>query len=264
MNRSTSTDDEGIPALGSRPLRPLRRQKTAVAVAQRIVEEISHSKLRPGTMLLPERDMLVRYQVARGSLRESLRFLEMNGVITIKPGPGGGPIVAEPDAGDLASTLGLFLEMSGTSFGSIMEVREALEPAVAGLAAERQQSQIIDQIGQSVGVMAGSLNNSELFLQENERFHHLVAVASGNPVFVLLLGSLERIIDGSRLGVSFSQRRRTAVLAAHTAIWKAIAVGEGEEASAEMRRHVQAFRQYTYKHYPQAEQTPLRWSDIAP
>jgi GntR family transcriptional repressor for pyruvate dehydrogenase complex len=248
----------------SRRSRPPRRQKTAMAVAQRIVAEISHKRYAPGIKLPAERDMLVQYQVGRGTLRETLRFLEMTGVIVVKPGPGGGPVVAEPDARDLASTLGLFLELNGTLFGSILEVREVLEPAIAGLAASRQDAEIMELLGQSVSAMAAGLGEPDLFLEENERFHELVAAAAGNPVFALLLNSLDHIMDGSRVGVSFPPERRSAVLAAHTAIWQAIASGDVEEARAEMAHHVSAFRRYTYKHYPDAAATPLRWSDIAP
>lgn len=264
MSNTELTVSEGI---SPRRARPPRRQKTATAVAQRIVEEITHKRYGPGTKLPAERDMLAQYQIGRGTLRESLRFLEMTGVITVKPGPGGGPVVAEPDAHDLASTLGLFLELNGTLFGSILEVREVrevLEPAIAGLAASRQDTEIMDLLGQSVSAMADGLADPDLFLEENERFHELVAAAAGNPVFALLLSSLDHIMDGSRVGVSFPPKRRSAVLAAHTAIWQAIASGDAEEARAEMARHVSAFRRYTYKHYPDAAATPLRWSDIAP
>jgi GntR family transcriptional regulator, transcriptional repressor for pyruvate dehydrogenase complex len=257
----TATDATGLPSSRSRAP---RRRKMAMAVTQRIVEEISRNEYAPGTKLTPERDMLSEYQVGRGTLRESLRFLEMNGVITVKPGPGGGPVVAAPDSQDLAGSLGLFLELNGTTFGSILEVREVLEPAVAGLAAERRDQELIALIGKSVGAMESGLDDVGLFLEENERFHELVARAAGNPVFTLLLGSLDHITDGSRLGVSFPRKRRTEVLAAHTAIWRAIESGDRASAEEEMRRHVHDFRRYTVRHFPDAVDVKLRWSDIAP
>jgi GntR family transcriptional regulator, transcriptional repressor for pyruvate dehydrogenase complex len=241
-----------------------RRQKTAVAVAQRIVEEISRHQYPPGTKLPAEREMLAQYEVGRGTLRESLRFLEMNGVLTVKPGPGGGPIVSAPNAHDLASTLGLFLELHGTRFGAILDVREVLEPALAGMAASRRDESVIGRIGASVDLMAAHLDNLDLFLEENERFHELVAAAAGNPVFTLLTGSLDRITDGSRLGIDYPVRRRQAVLTAHQAIYQALATGDADAARQEMERHMRAFRRYTDKYYPQAAGSVLRWSDIAP
>jgi GntR family transcriptional regulator, transcriptional repressor for pyruvate dehydrogenase complex len=247
-----------------RGTRAPRRQKTAMAVAQRIVEEISRHRYPPGTKLPAEREMLAQYEVGRGTLRESLRFLEMNGVLTVKPGPGGGPVVAAPDAHDLASTLGLFLELHGTRFGAILDVREVLEPALAAMAATRQDEIMIRTIGASVEAMAAHLSDLDLFLEENERFHELVSAAAGNPVFTLLTGSLDRITDGSRLGIDYPLRRRQAVLSAHRSILAAIAAGDADKSRDEMLRHMVAFRRYTDKYYPQAADSMLHWSDIAP
>jgi DNA-binding FadR family transcriptional regulator len=235
-----------------------------MAVAQRIVEEISRHRYVPGTKLPAEREMLAQYEVGRGTLRESLRFLEMNGVLTVKPGPGGGPVVAAPDSHDLASTLGLFLELQGTKFGAILDVREVLEPALAGRAASLRDEEVVASIGASVEAMAADLQDLDHFLAENERFHELIAAAAANQVFTLLTGSLDRIIDGSRLGSDYPLRRRQAVLTAHRAIFAAVAEGDAEKARDEMTRHVQAFRRYTDKYYPQAASSMLRWSDIAP
>jgi GntR family transcriptional repressor for pyruvate dehydrogenase complex len=250
--------------LPSRRIRRPRRQKVSTTVAQQIVEEISHKRYPAGTKLPSERDMLAQYGVGRSTLREALRFLEMNGVLIVKPGPGGGPIVAEPDAHDLASTLGLFLELNGTKFGSILEVREMLEPAIAGLAAKSASNAIVAGISQSVSRMEANIDDVDFFLEENEHFHQLVAAGADNPIFALLIGSLDRITDGTRLGISFPLQRREAVLVAHRTISVAIEQGDAEAAAASMSRHLRAFRRYTFENYPGAIDNILRWSDIAP
>src|ERR1700682_4416911 len=89
-----------------------RPQKTAILLAQRIVGEISDQGYGPGTLLLPEREMLQRYGVARGTLREALRFLEIQGVLTIRPGPAGGPTVNNVEPRSLASAIALLLQLS--------------------------------------------------------------------------------------------------------------------------------------------------------
>lgn len=259
MSSSGALDDFGAPRLRSN-----RRTKMAMTVAQRIVEEISRRQYRPGTKLPAEREMLAKYEVGRGTLRESLRFLEMNGVITVKPGPGGGPVVAQADAHDLAGTLGLFLELHRTPFGAILEVRETLEPAIARLAAERVTDEQLQLIAESVEEMARDLDDEDLFLKQNEHFHTLVAQAAGNPVFSMLIESLNLITDGTRIGVGFPLERRRHVLKAHRVILDAVVSRDPDAAAQAMGAHVHAFRRYTDRHFPNAASRPLRWVDIAP
>lgn len=241
-----------------------RRQKVALTIAQQIVEEIARNLYEPGTKLPPEREMLEQYAVGRGTLRESLRFLEMNGVITVRPGPGGGPVVAEPDAHDLASTLGLFLEAKGTTFGAVLQLREILEPSIAELAAVAGDADAIAAIGDTVDDMRAGLRDPERFLAANEDFHRQVALAAQNPILALLLGSIDHIADGTRVGINFPIKRRNAVLSAHQEIYDAIASGEPENARILMSKHVHAFRRYIERNYPGAADVRLRWSDVAP
>ena len=77
-------------------------QKTAVLVAQRIIRNAIRSGLEVGGSLPLEKTMLKMYDTGRGTLREALRLLEFQGVIALKPGPGGGPVLLDPDASHLA------------------------------------------------------------------------------------------------------------------------------------------------------------------
>ena len=188
--------------------------------------------------------MLEEYGAGRGTLRESLRFLEMNGVITMKPGPGGGPFTGQSDARDLAGTLALFLQMHRTPFRSIVEVRMHIEPIIARLAAKHATKQDLKAILQSVEQMRSNLDNEALFLEANESFHFAVANASANPVFALLIGSLHWITDGSPLGVDYPESRREAVLGAHDSVYQAIAAGDADAAESAMSHHIGEFNRY--------------------
>ncbi len=70
-----------------------RAEKVPELVARTILREIVQQGLSAGDRLPPEATMLAHFGVGRGSLREGLRILEIHGLIKIKPGPQGGPVV---------------------------------------------------------------------------------------------------------------------------------------------------------------------------
>lgn len=239
-----------------------RPKKTAMLLAQRIVSEIVERGLEPGTPLLAERDMLEEYGVARGTLREALRFLEMQGVLTIKTGPGGGPVVREPASRDLASNIAMMLQLEGAPFRAVLEARVMLEPPLARKAAERIGPEQLEELHQSVQRMREHLDDVEYFLHENERFHEIIAGAAGNQVFSLVITSLAWICDASALGVEYTLASRESVAREHRRIYDAIESRDGDRAAAAMAVHLADFATYLERFYPHIVEAPLRWDQV--
>src|SRR6266436_372851 len=131
----------------------VRPPKTAMLLAQRIVADINRRGNTVGDRLQPERVMLEEYDVGRGTLRESLRFLELQGIISLKPGPGGGPVVEQPQASSLATSLMLLLQFSDAQYRVVAEARVALEPMMARLAAERMTPESFAELSETVKAM---------------------------------------------------------------------------------------------------------------
>lgn len=234
----------------------------AMLLAQRIVAEISDRRLTPGDPLPPEHEMLHEYGVARGTLREALRFLEIQGVITIKTGPRGGPIVSSPTSRHLASVFAMRLQLSHTSFRSVLEAREVIEPAMAAQAAERITASDLETLRESTERMAEHLDDVETFLAENERFHSLVARGAGNELFSLVIGSLNWICDATPLGVEYPRISREKVLQDHIEMYAAIAARDSALARERMARHISDFAGYLRRRYPKVVDTELRWDQV--
>jgi GntR family transcriptional regulator, transcriptional repressor for pyruvate dehydrogenase complex len=99
------TKSQAVDGRGFLPIRTtggsLRSLKTSESVARDIVDDIVVRRLREGDNLPPETAMLQQYGVSRETLREGLRLLEAQGLISIRRGPGGGPIVAAIDPANL-------------------------------------------------------------------------------------------------------------------------------------------------------------------
>ena len=128
------------------PLRSNRSAKVSELLAREILTDIEQRELQPGAKLLAEAAMLKRYGVCRASLREALRILEVHGILKIKPGPGGGPLVAQVDSEDFGRTLSFYFKVKKATIGDLLEAREMLEPFMARMAAER----ISDERAQSL------------------------------------------------------------------------------------------------------------------
>jgi GntR family transcriptional regulator, transcriptional repressor for pyruvate dehydrogenase complex len=236
-----------------------RPKKTALLVAQRIVEDINRRGNQVGDRLPPERAMLEDYDVGRGTLRESLRFLELQGVITLKPGPSGGPIVQQPDSSALATSLSLLLQFQQAPFRTVIETRAALEPRMARLAAERMEEQHIAKLFEIVELERQHLDDHARFLVQTRRFHTTIAEGSGNLIFAALFNALFDMLDGAAVGVEYPPRQRRLTIDIQSSIATAIADRDADRAEELMTTHMQALARYTEKNYAKALAAPVMW-----
>jgi GntR family transcriptional regulator, transcriptional repressor for pyruvate dehydrogenase complex len=238
---------------GSRP------PKAAMLVAQRIVRDVVRGGLKPGDFLPPERTMLEQYETGRGTLREALRLLEFQGVIALKPGPRGGPVLLNPDASHLANTVVLLMQLKEAPFRTIVEVRSALEPMISSLAATRISDDAIKDLGSTIDQMRDNLGDQHVFLEANKRFHDVIAWSSGNPLFGYIVDSLLGIMDGTVIGIDYPTPRRNAILKAHENIYDAIHDRDPDQAEALMRRHIDEYVRYAERKFPEVLEHVIQW-----
>jgi DNA-binding FadR family transcriptional regulator len=233
--------------------------KRSEVIAQRIVRDIRLNGQRTGDALPTESELLAKYHVGRGTLREAMRILELQGVVEIRPGRGGGPLVAAPNSRHLASTFALLMQFSETTFRSVIETRGHIEPVAAAMCAQRKDESTVLALKGSVERMRLGLNDEEVFLRENHLFHSLIADGTHNPLIGYIANSLDWIIDGSPLGVQYSRADRRSVLDIHAEIAEAIEAGKATEASLAMRRHMSDSAQYFERKYPKVMDQVVTW-----
>ncbi len=236
-------------------------RKRALRVAQQIVDDIERRGAAIGDKLPAEQEMLQRYGVARATLREALRFLELQGVIFLRPGPGGGPVVQEPRPRDFASTMALLLQFLGTTFRSLMEVRQAVGPTMASLAAERATSEDIRKLNLSLANLQALSGRSVEHAEENRRFHDLLAWASGNPLIGFMISSLHNITSASDIRIAYTAEERDYQLKVYGRIVKAIENRNPEVASTEMSRFINRSSKYLEMRHPEIMSKLVRWQD---
>lgn len=231
--------------------------KKAVVVAQAIVDHIVGSKLQPGTKMPSEAEMIASYGVGRGTLREALRLLELQGVVSIRTGPGGGPIVRGQSAAPMASNLALYLQRSSGTFRDVMAVRQVIEPEIAAYAAQHRR-----ELGPELTALAdGHDARTEPggFVAGAADFHDAVAKCTGNPLFEAILVALHQITEPVAQGIHYSAARKAQLYDSHRAVAAAIAEGDPDAARATMRRDLDEFVAHAERARPKVLDNPITW-----
>jgi len=223
-----------------------RGEKVSAVVAREIVRDIVRQQLAPGTTLEPESVMLRRYKVARGSLREALRVLEMQGIIRIKPGPGGGPLVSEVQASDFGRMATLFFQVRGVRFADLVEARLILEPVMARLAAERCTPEGAKELRAVVQAGNNATGDSD-WNEASKDFHGKVLSMSGNGLLDLVAGSIKEIYHDRVTDMLYRGRQRVQTKKVHAQIADAIASGDAETAGRLMHEHMVDFAKVASK-----------------
>ncbi len=234
-------------------------ERAAVRIARKLVSEIRRRGLQPGAQLASEHRMVEEFGVSRATIREALRFLELQGALRIKAGPGGGPVVTVPGGDHLASVLSLHLQFADASFRSVVDARRAIYPVLASQAAENAGPQDIATLQESIGRMHACVHAPGLFREEARRFMSLVALASGNPVLALLVDALHRMSGDA--GAKWDEKQRRSALRSYARAVQAIENGEPGEARSIMERSLEAAVRNWERTAPDELKQPVAWID---
>jgi GntR family transcriptional regulator, transcriptional repressor for pyruvate dehydrogenase complex len=260
MMRMAVRNSGGSPGSNSAWLDLDRAEKVPEILARKILREIVQTDMAPGSRLPSESVMLARFGVGRASLREALRILETHGLVRIKPGPQGGPVVTEMTASDYGKTTTLYLHRAKATFGELVEARLVIEPVMARMAAERLTDELAERLREATILGWDSVEaNPDVWSNCSEAFHSVVAGASGNRVLDLYSMALVAI-ERHRLAPLFTDlddRKRT--LRVHDRIAKAVLNGDADQAEHLTRRHMQALAKTWRANYANQMAGVVEW-----
>ena len=197
MSISRDFASKGIEAGAS-----VRAPKTAELVAMRLRSQIVHGELAAGDVLPTEALLMAQFGVSRPTLREAVRILETESLISSRRGTRGGARVTGPDIGVAARYVGLILQLQGTTVADVYEARMISEPAAAGLLAERHTEQDLTDLRACIDDLhtlgeRGFDSPSTMYEWSalTSRFHQLITERSGNKTLAVQAGVLQDIIS---------------------------------------------------------------------
>jgi DNA-binding GntR family transcriptional regulator len=197
------------------------RASLSRVVSEQIRGRILDGSLKPGERLVEDR-LSSELGVSRVPVREALRSLSAEGLVTLLPRRGATVVEVTPE--DVAE---------------LVEVRALLEGLNARLAAQRHDPEIVAQLRDTLerGNAAAEDGTAEVLARLNAEFHERLAEASRNSVLSEVMRGLRE-----RTSIAFSINGRTRAREdwqEHAGVLAAVIAGDGELAALLATRHVQ-------------------------
>jgi GntR family transcriptional regulator, transcriptional repressor for pyruvate dehydrogenase complex len=217
----------------------VRVPKASDVLAKSLRDLILSGATKPGTSLASERELVTRSGLSRVSVREALRILELEGLVRTRPGRNGGTFVSRPDADTMTRTIDVFIRGGLTSLQSLIEIRAAIEPPAAGLAATRATREEVEELLRLDAQQRERLSDPSSYREGAVNWHLAIARASHNEFMAAFVASIAAGAF-SPPNVPTEKQRQEGVVA-HERIVAAIQSRDAESAIRRMRRHVAAW-----------------------
>jgi DNA-binding FadR family transcriptional regulator len=221
----------------------VRVPKAAELVATDLRKEIIRGALQVGEALPSETALMGRYEVSRPTLREALRILENEGLISVKRGAHGGARVQLPDIGVAARYAALLLQVRNTTIEDVFQARRVLEPAAVRMLAERKGRSAIRALRNKHDEEADCLFDPESFATAATEFHQLLVELAGNRTLAVFSAMVFEIVNRHHHATFASAPDRSSEFAEvghehHGRVLELIVAGEVDKAEAFWQFHI--------------------------
>lgn len=217
---------------------PVARVRPAYEqVAEQLRSLIMSADLKPGSRLPSEAELASMFGVGRTTIREGLRTLTSQQLLTTTRGVTGGTFVVTPDSDNISkyleTSIGLLTGTSRLTIGELLEARVCLELPATRMAARRLSPENTDTLRATVEIGSDAKTN-----MEHSRFHTAILEVAGNrmlevmakPIFDVLRTRLNRAAAPE----DFWRQTSTE----HAAIYQAIISGDEDGSERLMAEHL--------------------------
>ncbi|WP_315901601.1 GntR family transcriptional regulator [Salipiger bermudensis] len=187
-----------------------------------LLQEITSGRLEPGTRIT-ETELAERLQMSRTPVREALRRLEAEGLVTHKPRVG---VIVR--------------QLSYSELMELYEMRWVLEGTAARLAARAASDVEIEELAAINDEMAACAGDGAALYALNRQFHTTLIAAARNRYLVKSVRSIELTLQILGPTPLREMRRAQEVIAEHAAVVEALRARDGAGAEAAMRAHMDA------------------------
>ncbi|MDQ0741372.1 FadR/GntR family transcriptional regulator [Pseudomonas sp. W4I3] len=217
-------------------------RKRSTNLAQGVVDALTQcillGQLKPGEKLPSESTIVLEHGVSRTVVREAISKLQASGLVETRHGIGTFVLAQHPQQG-----LRLHVD-TVASVRNMLELRLGLEVQAVALAALRRTDAQLAHMRQALDDYQASLASNDSCVEEDKRFHQLIAEATGNTFFSEIMQHLGTamiprtlVVGAERGGADFAKLGQLANLE-HEAIFNAIKRQDPDAARAAMVLHL--------------------------
>jgi DNA-binding FadR family transcriptional regulator len=239
--------------------RPARTQvhhpRVAERVADRLRDRILGSELGDGDVLPKQEELIEEFRVSPPSLREALRILETEGLVTIIRGNVGGATVQVPRPETVAYMLAMMLQARAIEIDDVKASLGEMEAMCAAMAARLpDRSALVARLWARIEESRAVLDDDE-YVHVGRHFHEDFVAGCGNGTLVAVLGAIETLWSAhveeltnrtADIVVFADPAFRLRNLKEHIAITKAIENGDPTRASRLVQAHMTGPTQHTF------------------
>lgn len=226
----------------------VKNQKLYLQIVNQIRNLITSGKLKAGDKLPPERVLAEKFGASRASIREAMSALEILGLIESKSSQGNFIKVDVTDAsidGELLKEL-----LKNHSPFEVFEARHKIEPILATIAAERRTDEDITKLNTCLtklntlgSQLEDDLNNIESYIEEDRKFHLLIARSAHNSVLFTVYSGVNLMLKEKhwktlKRKAIFKEGNLKKFEKEHTEIFNAIYNSNPELANLKMQEHM--------------------------
>ncbi len=175
--------------------RPPRSPRLADRIATELRDRILRGEIGDGEPLPTQERLMAQFSVSQPSVREALRILEADGLITVRRGKSGGAIVHAPGEDVAARAIAAILQSRTVCLEDVGQAIRTLEPICCELAAGRRDRSeaVLPVLRRRLEAVRAATSAAGLYRARSARFHQELVQASGNQTLATLVGALETL-----------------------------------------------------------------------
>lgn len=228
----------------TQPNTPKQNKPRTMEAAERIQALISERSYLPGDRIPNEFELAGELGIARGTVREAIKFLISRNVLYIRRGVG---TFVSDNPGLVDDPWGLHFQLNEAEIASqLLEIRLILEPEMARLAAQRATNEEIEAIKQCCKKTEDKIFSGQPHQEEDVAFHLAISNASHNIVAASILNQVFAQSIPMQATLSRNNLLKETI-DTHSKVCEAIEKHNGDLAYDNMKKHIEYNQQVINK-----------------